>query len=138
MKLKNIFLVGAMVALLGSQSALAAVVTATYNGAARLGNAVGVGYDSGWVSPGPSGTGGNNVLIGGDSFTAVPDGSFLLPPGAFDAWCVDVWHWLSTPTSTFTVAGASTLANTLATEGGYLTSVGIQRVADLNKLANAH
>ncbi len=138
MKFKHLILATAMTMLLGSQAALAnPVIDANYLGSARLGNAVGVGYESGTISPGPNGLSSANVLIGGDSFMATPNGSFGLPAGPFDAWCVDILHWLINGTSTFTIEGASSLATTLTIVRPGLPD-GTQRVADLNKLANAY
>ena len=137
MNFKSSFLAGAMVALLGSQPLLANPITVTYNGSAQLGTGSGVGYETGMIYPGPGGNG-NNVSIGGISFNSASAGSFGLPLGPFDAWCVDIGHWLATPTSTFTVSPSSTLASTLAFEGKYALAIGQARVADLNKLANAY
>jgi len=136
MNLKQLLLAGALTALLGSQAATAATISATYLGSAQLGTGSGVGYESGTISPGPNGASAVGVLIGGDSFSATPDGQFGLPSGKFDAWCVDILHWLANP-SAFTPALASTLATTLSTVRPGAPN-GTQRVADLNKLANAY
>ena len=121
-----------MVALMGSQSALAdsVTVTANYLGSARLGNTVGVGYKSGDIFPHPSDPFSSSVLIGGDSFNvdAPKAGLYGLPNGPFDAWCVDIWHWLHSP-STFTIDDTPTLASSLGVNGA-------ARVSALTKLAN--
>jgi hypothetical protein len=137
MNFKHVLLAATMAAALGSQSAMAGNITATYLGSAQLGSGAGVGYATGTVSPGPGGAISANVLIGGDSFTATPDGSFGLPSGKFDAWCVDIYHWLTSP-SYFTTADASTLAATLQVLRPNAPPTGTQRVNDLNKLANVY
>lgn len=140
MNFKQLLTVGALTAILGSQAAMAGAITATYLGSAQLGTGSGVGYETGWVTPGPGSTLTNpvskNVSIGGNSFSATPDGNFGLPAGKFDAWCVDVYHWLANP-SGFTVSQPSELATSLNTSRPGMPTGGT-RVADLNQLANAY
>jgi hypothetical protein len=140
MKFKHLLQAAAATAVFGLQPVSASTVTATItatfqNGGAYLGNAGQVGYKSGTITPGPGG-GAANVLIGGDAFIATPDGSFGLPAGHFDAWCVDILHWL-THSSTFTIADGSTLASTLSTVRPNAPT-GTQRVADLDRLADLY
>lgn len=137
MSFKHLLLTAAVVAAFGTQSASAAQITATYGGSAYLGTASPVGFHSGTISPGPNGAGWANVSIGGVSFSATPDGQFNLPAGRFDAWCVDILHWLQTPSSLFNVVAGSKLATTLgAVRPG--TPSGAQRVADLDRLADLY
>ena len=137
MQVKPFLLAAATAALLATQSASAAPIIATYLGGAYLGNGSQVGYQSGTVSPGPNNAASANVLIGGDSFSATPAGSFGLPTGTFDAWCVDILHWLSTPTSEFNVSGGASLAATLSTVRPGAPD-GTQRVTDLDRLADLY
>lgn len=137
MKFKHLLLTLATAAC-GVQSASAATITALYDaGGAYLGNAAQVGYEAGTVSPGPNGAPSAYVGIGGNAFTATPDGSFGLPSGHFDAWCVDILHWLATPSSLFNVKTGAALAGTLTTiRPG--TPDGTQRLADLDRLADLY
>ncbi len=137
MNFKHLLLTAAAMAAFGIQSASAAQITATYGGSAYLGNVNQVGFHSGAVSPGPNGAQWANVSIGGISFSATPDGQFGLPAGKFDAWCVDILHWLQTPSSLFNVGPGSNLATTLGlVRTG--TPSGAQRVADLDRLADLY
>lgn len=138
MNFKHLLLAAATVSAFGIQPASAAQITATYkSGGAYLGNASQVGYRSGTVSPGPNGAVSANVSIGGNSFSATPDGQFGLPAGQFDAWCVDILHWLSTPSSIFNVVSGAKLATTLGTVRP-APPTGAQRVADLDRLADLY
>lgn len=138
MNFKHLLLATAAVASFGIQSASAAQITATYNsGGAYLGTANQVGFQSGTVSPGPNGASSANVSIGGVSFSATPNGQFGLPAGKFDAWCVDILHWLSTPSSLFNVVTGANLATTLGVVRP-APPTGEQRVADLDRLADLY
>ena len=137
MKLKHLLIATAMTALLGSQAAMATVITATRTGFAELGTGSSLTAVTGYVTPSPYGeTSTAHVYIAGESFTASPDGEGLLPAGKFDAWCVDIYNWLQTP-SHFTLLGGTALAaDLLAARPG--TPTGVQRVSDLKQLASAY
>jgi hypothetical protein len=141
MNFKHVLLAATITAALGSQSAMATTITATWLGSAELGTGSGVGYQNGYITPGPGSIlGGTSVTahvgIGGDSFSATPSGAAGLPSGKFDAWCVDIYHWLHTP-STFTGTTAGSLASALtALRPG--APDGTTRVTDLIKLADVY
>lgn len=118
-----------------SQSALAGVIVTTYSGSANFGNG-GVGYENGSVAPNPnSNTNLAAVGIGGDSFTSTNYGYDFSGTGQFNTWCVDIYHWMSGGTVTYTVGTGSDLAALLTTlrPGG---PDGTQRVGQLLQLAN--
>jgi PEP-CTERM motif len=101
------------------QSALATTITVTYDGSAVLGGSGGVGYASGQIAPNPnSGVVSTSNLVsvgvGGDSDTTTDTGlDFVSGTGQFNAWCVDVYHWLNGNPTTFTVETATDLAGDL-------------------------
>lgn len=98
-----------------SQSALAGVIVTTYSGSANFGNG-GVGYENGSVAPNPnSNTNLAAVGIGGDSFASTNYGYDFSGTGQFNTWCVDIYHWMSGGTVTYTVGTGSDLAALLTT-----------------------
>lgn len=138
MNFKHLLLAAAAVSAFGIQSAYASQIEATYkSGGAFLGNVSQVGVVGGTVSPGPNGALSANVSIGGVSFSAEPAGQFGLPSGYFDAWCVDILHWLQTPSSIFNVVSGANLATTLGNIRP-APPTGAQRVADLDRLADLY
>jgi PEP-CTERM motif len=138
MNFKPLILATAALATFGIQSASAADITATYDaGGAYLGNGSQVGFRTGTISPGPNGATSANVSIGGVAFSATPAGQFGLPAGKFDAWCVDILHWLSTPSSEFNVVTGSNLAMTLGNVRP-APPTGQERVDDLDRLADLY
>ncbi len=118
-----------------SQSAIAGAIVATYSGSANFGSGP-VGYDSGSIAPSP----GSNISlvgvgIGGDSFTAADDTYDFSVTGQFNAWCVDIYHWMSGGTVTYTVGSGSDLAGELNLVRPGSAS-GAQRVNQLIRLAD--
>ena len=131
--------ISAAVALIGvvaaSQSAMAGVIVATYSGSANFGSGP-VGYDSGSIAPNPgSNTSLVGVGIGGDSFTSTNLTYDLSGTGQFNAWCVDIYHWMSGSTVTYTVGSGSDLAGELDLLRPGSPS-GVQRVNQLIQLAD--
>lgn len=109
-----------------SQAGLAQTADITYSGSADFGSG-GVGYGSGSISPNPDGSGWASVGVGGDSFTTAPNTySFTSASGSFNAWCVDIFTWLSGGTQTYAVGGTTELTSVF----------GSTRVNDLMTLAN--
>lgn len=105
-----VVLIGVAVA---SQSAMAGAIVATYSGSANFGSGP-VGYESGSIVPNPnSATSLIGVGIGGDSFTSTNQTYDFSVTGQFNAWCVDVYHWMSGGTVTYTVGSGSDLADQL-------------------------
>lgn len=122
-------------ALMASQSTLAGVIVTTYSGSANFGGGA-VGYESGSVAPNPnSSTSLVGVGIGGDSFTSANHDYDFSSTGQFNAWCVDIYHWMSNGTVTYTVGTESDLA-TLLTALRPGTPDGTTRVNQLVRLAN--
>lgn len=100
-------------AALASQTTLADVITVSYAGSANFG-AGSVGYDSGSVAPNPNSS--SNLVgvgIGGDSFTTTNLGYNFSETGQFNAWCVDIYHWMSGGTVNYNVGTGSDLASVL-------------------------
>ena len=118
-----------------SQSTLAGLIEVTYSGSANFGSGP-VGYFSGSVVPNPnSNTSLVGVGIGGDSFTSSDHSYDFSTSGQFNAWCVDIYHWLSGGTVTYVVATGSDLATELdALRPG--TPDGTARVGALVQLAD--
>ncbi|MGY6276215.1 PEP-CTERM sorting domain-containing protein [Methylomonas sp. MgM2] len=125
-----------LVTLMGfaSSSPMAATIDATYAGSADFG--VGpVGYLTGAITPNPnSNNNAANVSIGGNGFSTGNLGYDFSLTGQFNAWCVDIYHWMSTGTTTYNVQMASDLANELSSlRPG---TSGQMRVDNMIKLAN--
>jgi hypothetical protein len=116
MNFKQTLAVAALMgAALVSQSTLAnpMTVTVTYAGSANFGFGS-VGYDSGSVAPNPNSASGLvGVGIGGDSFTTANLGYNFSETGQFNAWCVDIYHWMSGGTVNYNVGTGSDLASVL-------------------------
>lgn len=106
----------------------------TFAGSANFG-AGGVGYESGQIAPSPTGSSLTSVGIGGDSFTTANKTFDFSKTGQFNAWCVDVLHWLNQSSSaTYTVyQGTSQLATDLSINRP---GTGTARTAALMLLAN--
>jgi hypothetical protein len=125
-----------------TQAALAnaiGTIAVTYAGSANFGSGQ-VGYASGSIAPNPnSQTVPTGVGIGGDSDTAASN-PYL--PTSFNAWCVDITHWLTGGTFTYTVKTSGDLATDLSTSPtttnkfGIVPGYGAQRVNALVQLAN--
>ncbi len=110
-------------------------ITVNYAGSASFGSG-GVGYYYGSVAPNPnSATRLVGVGIGGDSFTSANNTYEFSSTGQFNAWCVDIYHWMSGGTFTYTVGTGSDLAAVLNTLRPGIPT-GMARVAQLDKLAN--
>ncbi|OGT79492.1 MAG: hypothetical protein A3H91_01690 [Gammaproteobacteria bacterium RIFCSPLOWO2_02_FULL_61_13] len=136
MKYNQILSAAALVALaFASQAVFAGIITTTYAGSANFGSG-GVGYYVGSVAPNPiSATALVGVGIGGDSFTSSDHTYDFSATGQFNAWCVDIYHWLSGGTATYNIATGADLAAELNTlRPG--TPAGATRVTDLVRLAN--
>jgi PEP-CTERM motif len=120
---------------MASQSGLASTIYATYSGSANFGSGP-VGYDSGEVAPNPnSSISPVDVGIGGDSFTSANESYLFSSTGQFNTWCVDIYHWMSAGTVTYTIGTGSDLATLLTTlRPG--TPNGTERAAQLDKLAD--
>ena len=118
-------------ATLANQSALASVISINDTDSANFGSGP-VGYDTGYLAPNPnSSTVGVNVYIGGDTFTSSNRSYDFSSTGQFNAWCVDIYHWML-PSYTYTVGTTSDLAAMLAP----LRSNATERVQQLIQLAD--
>lgn len=136
MKFKQVLIaVSLMSVVMGNHSALASTIDVTNAGSANFGSGA-VGYYSGSVAPNPnSNTNLAGVGIGGDSFTTANTSYDFSATGQFNTWCVDIYHWLSSGSVTYTVATGSELATSLsALRPG--TPDGTTRVNQLGQLAN--
>lgn len=121
--------------LAASQSALAGVIVTTYSGSANFGSGS-VGYDNGSVAPNPNTiTSLVGVGIGGDSFTSANHNYDFSSTGQFNAWCIDIYHWMSSGTVTYNVGSGSDLATVLGSLRPSGPS-GATRVGQLVHLAN--
>ncbi len=81
-------------AAMASPAALAATIQISYTGAADFGQGA-VGYDTGYLAPNPnSPTTAANVYIGGDSLSSSNTSYGFSSAGQFNAWCVDIYHWM--------------------------------------------
>ncbi|MCL2658485.1 MAG: PEP-CTERM sorting domain-containing protein [Betaproteobacteria bacterium] len=128
MKTKYFFTAMAFIgAAMTSASVSAETITVTYNGSADFG-AGAVGFQVGATSPNPDSS--SNLVgveIGGMNFKSNDTSYDFLATGQFDAWCVDIYHWMNGGTFTYNVGTESDLASALASA---------QRVSDLITLAN--
>ena len=136
MKSKQILAVVSLISLvMGSHSALAETIVVNYAGSANFGSG-GVGYYNGSIAPNPSPS--SNLVgvgIGGDSFTSTNFTYDFSASGQFNTWCVDIYHWLSGGSVTYTVDSGANLAISLTTlRSG--TPDGTTRVTQLGQLAN--
>jgi hypothetical protein len=132
---------------LASTCGFAGTIDITYAGSANFG-AGGVGYYSGQVAPNPgSSTALTTVGLGGDSFTTTNKTYDFSKTGQFNAWCVDILHWLNQSTSsstTYTVYNGSTqlaadldaITTGLSSHLNTGANSGANRVSALMKLAN--
>jgi hypothetical protein len=119
---------------MGSQSALALNIEATYSGSANFGSGP-VGYDIGSIAPNPNSTSLVGVGIGGDSFTSTYRAYDFSKTGQFNAWCVDIYHWMIGGTVEYTIGTGVDLATELSSLRPGSTS-GTTRVSELVQLAN--
>lgn len=99
--------------LLVGQQAWASTITVIDTGGADFGSGS-VGYGgTGWIVPNPnSNTSAADVYIGGDSFTTTDKSYSFSSTGQFNAWCVDIYHWMN-GSSTYTVETGGDLASVL-------------------------
>jgi hypothetical protein len=144
MKSKQILAVASLISLvMGSHSALAETIIVNYAGSANFGSG-GVGYYPGSIAPNPSSNPNSNpyssgspadVLIGGDSFTSTNFTYDFSATGQFNTWCVDIYHWLSGGSVTYTVDTGASLATSLSALRPS-TPDGTTRVSQLGQLAN--
>ncbi|MEO6423006.1 MAG: PEP-CTERM sorting domain-containing protein [Candidatus Nitrotoga sp.] len=135
MKSIHIFAAVSLVSVvMGSQSGLAGTINVTNAGSTNFGIG-GVGYYTGKIAPNPSGGTLTNAGIGGDSFTTTDFTHAFSSTGQFNAWCVDIYHWLASGSTTYTVATGAELATSLSSlRTG--TPDGTMRVSQLGQLAN--
>lgn len=136
MKTKNFLPIAALIgSLIASQSALAGVILTTYAGSADFAG-ISAGYRNGSLAPNPNSESNLvGVAIGGDSFTTQNLGYDFSSTGQFNAWCVDIYHWMIGGSVTYNVATGSDLASVLdGLRPGALS--GATRVDQLTRLAN--
>lgn len=137
MKTNNFLPLTALIgSLMVSQSALAGVILTTHAGSAEF-DGGSIGYLNGSVAPNPnSETHLVGVSMGGVSFTTQNLDYDFSSTGQFNAWCVDIYHWMIGGSVTYNVATGNDLASVL--DG--LRPVGpsgVTRVGQLTQLANA-
>ncbi|MFI3185190.1 MAG: PEP-CTERM sorting domain-containing protein [Methylococcaceae bacterium] len=114
-------------------SAQATSIDALYNGSAIFNNAS-AGYKTGKIAPSPNGTGLTKVLIGGDSI--MTNASGLSIGKVFNAWCVDIYHWML-GSATYEIETGTELAADLQTlRGNGVVGNGVLRVDQLLLLAD--
>jgi hypothetical protein len=121
---------------MASKSAVAATIDVTYSGSANFGTGSVGYYYNGSIAPNPnSNTSLVGVGIGGDSFTSTNHSYDFSPTGQFNAWCVDIYHWMSNGKATYNVATGSDLAIELShlRPGG---ATGAMRVNQMIELAD--
>lgn len=105
-----------LVALIGvaSTSSMAATIDVTYAKSADFGSGQ-VGYITGAIAPNPNSHNSFvGVSIGGNSFTTNNIDYDFSSSGQFNAWCVDIYHWMSNGSTIYDVATASDLATELS------------------------
>ncbi len=137
MKTTNVLPLAALIgSLMASQSALAGVIVTSYAGSSDFGGGS-LGYMNGLAAPNPnSGSNLIGVSIGGNRFTTGNLDYDFSSTGQFNAWCVDIYHWMISGSVTYNVATGNDLASLL--DG--LRPVGpsgATRVGQLTYLANA-
>ncbi len=99
--------------LFSSIPASASSMFVTYAGSADFG-AGQVGFAQGGTAPNPnSETNLTSVLIGGVSFRTDDRTQDFSSSGLFNAWCVDVYHWMNTGSFSYTVGNAADLSRAL-------------------------
>jgi hypothetical protein len=128
MKTKYFFTAMAFIgAAMTSASASAETITVTYNGSANFGSGA-VGFQPGATSPNPNSNSSLvGVEIGGMNFKSSDTSYDFSATGQFDAWCVDIYHWMNGGTFTYNVGTESDLASALGST---------ERVSQLITLAN--
>ncbi len=133
MKTKHLFTTVAFLGTMAlSTAACAGSIYVTNAGAADFGNGS-VGFASGSTSPNPaSDTSLTSMAIGGFNFTTSDTNYGFSSTGQFNAWCVDIYHWMKTGSFSYSVGTASDLVSALNS----LRSNGEQRVSQLITLAN--
>jgi PEP-CTERM motif len=136
MKTKKILPLAALIGvLMASQTALAGVILTSYSGSADFGNGP-VGYRNGSVVPNPSSVSNPvGVGIGGDSFKTADTSYDFSSTGQFNAWCIDIYHWMIGAPVEYSIGTATDLAavlNALRPNG----PSGATRVDQLILLAN--
>jgi hypothetical protein len=132
MKVTKTFAALALIgAAFANHSAMAGTVAVTYNGSSNFGTG-GVGYYYGQIAPNPSSNSLTGVGIGGVSFTTTNRSYDFSATGQFNAWCVDIYHWMVGGTLTYNVATANDLVGAL----NDLRPDGASRVSKLEQLAN--
>ncbi|MCK9606125.1 MAG: hypothetical protein M0R33_06690 [Methylomonas sp.] len=133
--IKGLLLIGFLGVVAPLSAVKAGSIVVNYSGSAIL-NDQQVGYESGQISPNPSSSSLRSVGIGGDSLTTSDTSYLFSSTGVFNAWCVDIYHWMSAGTSTYNVETGNDLAGVLTgLRPG--TPDGAARVDDLIGLANA-
>lgn len=121
---------------MASQTAAAGTITISDAGSATFGG-VQVGYRTDYVSPNPNPTTSwADVYVGGDTFKSNDHSYDFSATGQFNAWCVDIYHWMTTAsTYTYDVTNGAALATELGTLAPNPPS-GEDRVKALVSLAN--
>ncbi|MCQ8103855.1 hypothetical protein NP590_07045 [Methylomonas sp. SURF-2] len=133
-KINGLLMTGFLAAVTPLSAVDAANIVVNYSGSAIL-NGQQVGYQYGQIAPNPASSGLRGVGIGGIGLTTHDTDYLFSSAGVFNAWCVDIYNWMSTGTSVYNVETGSELA-------GLLTGLrpgpfdGAQRVNDLLGLAN--
>lgn len=121
--------------LFASATVSASVIVASYTGSANFGSGA-VGYNSGTVAPNPnSSTVLTGVGIGGNRFTTADRSYDFSALGQFNAWCIDIYHWLISSPVSYNVGTEADLAAQLSTLRPGTTD-GTLRVSQLVRLAN--
>ncbi len=121
-----------MGAALLSAPASAEAIYVTRGGDADFG-AGPVGHLSGQFSPNPNTSADLAwMAAGGFSFTTNDTGHDFSSAGRFNAWCVDIYHWMKTGSFFYTIGTAGDLANAL----DQLRPDGAARVSQIITLAN--
>ncbi len=117
---------------IASQAAAATTINVNYLGSANFG-AGAVGYYNGTMAPSrDSATVLTAVSIGGNSFSTTNTTFPFSGTGQFNAWCVDIYHWLNRSNSSYLVGTGADLAAALNLVRGN----GVARVSSLQKLAD--
>ena len=115
------------------QCAMAATITVDYAGSANFGSG-GVGYFTGSAAPNPnSSVSLIAVGIGGDSMTSSNHGYDFSATGQFNAWCVDIYHWMAGGSINYSVGTGGDLAVALS---ALRPGTGATRASQLEKLAS--
>ena len=115
------------------QCAVASTITLNYAGSADFGSG-GVGYFNGSVAPNPNSSASLVAVgIGGDSLTSANHAYDFSATGQFNAWCVDIYHWMGSGSIIYNVGTGGDLAAALS---AVHPGTGLTRVSQLGHLAS--